>query len=169
MKGGKLARLISPARTVSLILSDIIGDPLDLIASGPTVLHTEDPQERLRILDKYGLQLSEEVLEVVARDDREAAEDGGHPPPPPDVLNLLIGTNEAPLRAAEREASRTVDRVVLLTRQLSGEARTVGSDLARLVVSICLGRGDSVREIIASLGVQGDSGDIIGNCQHTQI
>ena len=167
MKGGKLARLISPAQTLSLILSDIIGDPLDFIASGPTVLQAEDPQERLRILEKYGLQLSEEVLEVVAREDREDVEDGHSPPP--DVLNLLIGTNEAPLRAAEREASRMVDKVVLLTRKLSGQARTVGRDLARLVVSICLGRGDSVRDILASLGVQGDCADIIGNWQHTHI
>lgn len=112
MKGGKLARLISPARTLSLILSDIIGDPLEFIASGPTVLHTaEDPVLRLRILDKFGLKLSEEVLEVVAREDED--EDSS----PPDVLNLLIGTNETPLRAAEKEARRTVETVVLLTRQ----------------------------------------------------
>ena len=52
MKGEKLVRLISPTRTVSLILSDIITDPLDLIPRGPTVLHTEGHQERLRILEK---------------------------------------------------------------------------------------------------------------------
>ena len=54
---------------MSLILPDIIRDPLDLIASDSTVLHTEGHQERLRFLEKYGLQLSEEVLEVIARDD----------------------------------------------------------------------------------------------------
>ena len=69
MKGKKLARLISPTRTVSLILSDIITDPLDFIVRNPAVLHTEGHQERLRFLEKYGLQLSEEVLEVIARDD----------------------------------------------------------------------------------------------------
>ena len=159
MKGEKLVRLISHTRTVSLILSDIIGDPLDFIASGPTVPHTEDPQERLRILEKYGLQLSEEVLDVIARDDRDDEDDR----PPPDVLNLLIGTNETPLRAAEREASKAVEAVVLLTRQLSGEARCVGRDLARLVINICLDQGDSVRDIIARLGVPEDTGDVIGN------
>ena len=69
MKGEKLVRLISHTQTVSLILSDIIRDLLDLLASGPTVLHTESRQERLRILEKCGLQLSEEVLEVIALDD----------------------------------------------------------------------------------------------------
>ena len=91
VKGGKLARLISPAKTVSLILSDIIGDPLDFIASGPTVLQTEDPQERLRILEKYGLQLSEELLEVIARDD----------------YSSLSGSSDVEMEAAPGQAPAT--------------------------------------------------------------
>ena len=57
----------------------------------------------------------------------------------------------------------------LPTRQLSGQARSVGRDLARLVVTICLGRGESVRDIVARLGGSEDSGEIIGSWQYTQI
>ena len=56
-----------------------------------------------------------QVLEVVAQEDQDVVEDEDSSPP--DVLNLLIGTNETPLRAAEKEARRTVGTVVLLTRQ----------------------------------------------------
>ena len=55
VKGGKLAAAIRPARSVSLVLSDIIGDPLDFIASGPTVPNTDPPNSAFNVLNKYNL------------------------------------------------------------------------------------------------------------------
>ena len=150
VKGGKLARIIAPAKTVSFILSDIIGDPLDFIASGPTVLQEEErPQERLDILAKYGVTLSQELINVIGRS-KEITEDEESVP---DVENVLIGSNAAPLAAGEREAARWVEVVVLMTRKLVGEARTVGRSFALLAVSLCLGRGE-VADILAWLGLE---------------
>ena len=67
VKGGKLAQIISPAKTVSLVLSDIIGDPVDFIASGPTVPNTDDPDTALKIILKYDISahISDNVKEVL--------------------------------------------------------------------------------------------------------
>jgi len=64
VKGGGLARLLYPSQTHTLILSDVIGDPLDMIASGPTVLDPSDIEDAFRIIEKYqlGNKLSRSVL-----------------------------------------------------------------------------------------------------------
>ena len=159
VKGGKLARTISPAKTVSLILSDVIGDPLEVIASGPTVLQAEaEPQQRLDILAKYGLTLSEELMAVISR-----GEVSGEPRNHIDVENVLIGSNKQPLAACQREAARSVERVVLVTRSLQGEARTVGQRYAQLVLTLCLGLEEprDLSDLLSSLGAEEEQEKII--------
>src|SRR6266404_602702 len=63
MKGGQLARWAAPARVISLIISDVIGDPIDFIASGPTAPDTTSFSDALAIIEKYGIQIPGSVLE----------------------------------------------------------------------------------------------------------
>ena len=63
IKGGQLARWASPARVISLIMSDVIGDPIDFIASGPTAPDTTSFSDAVAIVQKYGLDVSDAVRE----------------------------------------------------------------------------------------------------------
>ena len=137
MKGGKLARLVTPARVLSLIVSDIVGDPVDMIASGPTIITSPQGTARtpLEILNLYNLteKIPKHVLAVLTekliQEQSDAAE--------ANVMNLMIGTNDIPLQQALRMTSES-PLSFLLTRCLTGEARQAGRHLANLVRSICL-------------------------------
>ena len=74
VKGGKLANMIHPAKVISLVLSDIIGDPLDFIASGPTVFNSDEPQAAFNIIKKYSLlqDIPENIVEVLSRNKSNA-------------------------------------------------------------------------------------------------
>ena len=149
MKGGKLACLLAPARMLSLIVSDIVGDPVDMIASGPTIITA--PQENTRspldILNLYTLteKIPQHVLAVLTEQpvhEQRGAE--------PDVMNLLIGTNDIPLQQARRLTSESSLSLVL-TRGLTGEARMVGSLLASLARSICLQNKQDLESVTEEL------------------
>ncbi len=133
IKGGQLVRMIQPAQSVNFILSDVVGDRLDAIASGLTVGDPTTFAEAAAILEKYGIQSRVpaavgEVLEMGRRG--QVAET----PKPGDSLfkttkNILIGTNAAALAAAAEEAGRLGYQTVILTSQLVGEAREAGKML----------------------------------------
>jgi glycerate 2-kinase len=136
IKGGGLARA-TEARIVSLILSDVIGNPLEAIASGPTVPDPTTGEDALRILEKYLPNLTTEtqghgdVLNSVSlclgaskasrRDDtfRERTQ------------NTIIGDNKLAARAARSQAESEGFHAEILTNVLQGEAREVGVMLAR--------------------------------------
>ena len=135
VKGGKLARLVAPARVLGLIVSDIVGDPVDMIASGPTIIpgpkrNTSSP---LDILSLYNLteKIPQHVLAVLAEQPVQERRDA-------DVVNLLIGTNDIPLQHARRMLASERCQPLILSRGLTGEARMVGRHLASLVRAICL-------------------------------
>jgi glycerate 2-kinase len=129
IKGGHLARLLHPATSVNLILSDVVGDSLDTIASGPTTGDGTCFADVQAIVDKY--DLSDRLPEPVRRVFQLGA-DGRIPdtPQPGDpvfdrVTNLLIGTNYLSLEAA-RDAARALGCTArILTSQVVGEAREV--------------------------------------------
>jgi glycerate 2-kinase len=133
LKGGQLARAAAPAAVVSLILSDVVGDPLDVIASGPTAPDRSTFAEALAVLQRKG------VLARVpaAVRDRLAAGAAGRideTPKPGDhlfdrVANVVVGNNALVVDAAAAEARRLGYRAELLTRSLQGEARDVARDL----------------------------------------
>ncbi|SMC27799.1 glycerate 2-kinase [Desulfacinum hydrothermale DSM 13146] len=136
IKGGGLARAAHPARTFSLILSDVIGDPLDVIASGPTAPDPSTFQDCLDILDRYGLvhQAPPRVVSVL----REGR-DGRRPetPKPGDAVfqrveNLIVGSNLTALLAARQEAERRGYRCLVLTSRLEGEAREAAKAIAAI-------------------------------------
>lgn len=141
IKGGGLAALIWPARTVSLILSDVVGDPLDAIASGPTVPDPSTFEDTWAVLECYDLldRIPPSIVDHIAR-----GKAGRIPetPKPRDqmfdrVQNVLVGSNEMAARAAREKATRMALNSDLLSTSVVGEARNIGgtlADLARHIV-----------------------------------
>ncbi len=134
LKGGGLARLAAPATLVTLILSDVVGSPLDVIASGPTVADPTTFADAIATLDQYGLRAQcppaiVAYLEAGARGERPET------PKPGDqalaaVQNVLIGSNAQAAQAALAAARAAGFNALLLTTYLEGEAREVGRVLA---------------------------------------
>lgn len=129
VKGGGLARAAYPAQIVSLILSDVIGDQLDVIASGPTVPDESTFAECLSILDRY--QLRARIPEKV-RTYLEAGARGEVPetPKPGDPIfqrtsHTVVGSNAIAVRAAADEARRRGYNTLILSTFVEGETREV--------------------------------------------
>lgn len=137
IKGGRLAQACSAGALYSLIISDVIGDPLDVIASGPTAPDPTTFTDALAVLQKYDLvhQVVPAVLDYLLRGQR------GEVPESPKKLpntvhNVIIGNNQRALRAAQSNAEQLGYRVLNLGSYLEGETREVGIALAGLVRSI---------------------------------
>lgn len=135
-KGGGLARAAYPATLVSLVLSDVVGDRLDVIASGPTVPDDSRFADCLAVVERYGLapRLPGPVWQYL----KDGAA-GLHPetPKPGDpifarVQNVVVGNNHMALLAARGRAEALGCRALVLTSTLQGEARQVGRMLAAL-------------------------------------
>lgn len=129
VKGGQLARAVSPATLVSLILSDVPGDPLDVIASGPT---TPDPttfQQALDVLDKYNLTAS--VTGGILNFLKEGVSGLRHETPKAEdpsfekTYNFLAGTNKLALEAARRKSLEFNINAVIIDDQLQGDTVSV--------------------------------------------
>lgn len=129
VKGGGLARA-TKAQILSLILSDVIGNPLEAIASGPTVPDPTTRNDAIAVLKKY--QIEEQVPSSILNflfgipSPAFAAEDSGT-----SALNLIIGDNKLAASAALEQAIREGFRAEILTNKLQGEAREVGMILAK--------------------------------------
>lgn len=138
IKGGRLARRLHPAAVLGLILSDVVGDRLDAIASGPAVGDASTYTDALNILDSYEVRpmMPAGVLEVLARGARGELEDTPKPGDPvfSRVHNLLLGTNRTGLEAAAHQAEALGYRVLALSSRVIGEAREV----ARVYAAIAL-------------------------------
>jgi hydroxypyruvate reductase len=128
LKGGGLARLASPARVVSLILSDVVGNPLEAIASGPTATDPTTCADALAVLDKYQLlgKVPKTVVSVL-RSGRETLKPGDAVFE--NVDNILIGSNLLAAQAALKQAEVEGFHPYLLRTDLQGEARDVAVEL----------------------------------------
>ncbi|HYL34419.1 MAG TPA: glycerate kinase [Bryobacteraceae bacterium] len=125
IKGGQLARLAYPATVLALILSDVIGDDLDVIGSGPTVPDRSTFADVRAIFAKYAIW---KTLPPGVR--QRIAAGAGETPKPGDkifgrVQNLIVGSNRLAVDAAAREARALGFRTLVLSTVLSGEAREV--------------------------------------------
>ncbi len=131
VKGGGLARA-TKAKVVSLILSDVIGNPLEAIASGPTFPNPTTGEDALAILRKYGIeeQIPSSIQNYLLRAPSPAlaAEDGGWSTR---VKNIIVGDNHVAALAAMEQARREGFEAEILTNELQGEAREVGKMLAK--------------------------------------
>jgi len=133
LKGGGLARLAAPARLHALILSDVLGDDLSAIASGPTVADATTYADAIEILKAKG------IWEQVPANVRQHLEQGklGHiaetPKPDDDIFNntghALIGSNTISIHAMLDAARKLGYETELYSDHLSGEARAVGATL----------------------------------------
>jgi glycerate 2-kinase len=134
IKGGGLARACR-GRLVSLIISDVIGDPLDIIASGPTVEDTATPTDALGVLERFGgvaAGVPEAVYEYLRRksQSRETVRMNSK-----EVANLVIGNNAVAVDAAGMEAERRgYSHAMTAAAELEGAAEDVGRRLARMAL-----------------------------------
>ena len=133
LKGGQLARAAAPARVLTLLLSDVIGDPLDVIASGPTAPDPTTFAEALAVLDRRGV-LDRVPAPVKDRLTAGARGEVLETPKPGDrlfagVTHVVIGNNGLVVEAAARTAENLGYRARIVTRALQGEARDVGRAL----------------------------------------
>jgi glycerate 2-kinase len=134
--GGQLARLAQPATVIALILSDVVGSPLDVIASGPTVPDTSTFAEAVAVLDQYGI--ADRVPESIRRHLRAGA--AGEIPDTPKTLppmqNVIVADNAVAAQAALERAEALGFHALLLSTFIEGEAREVAKVLAALAKEI---------------------------------
>jgi len=138
IKGGALARACRAGRLVTLIISDVLGDPLDVIASGPTVADTTTASDALAVLERYGVNvpavttyLGSHHSPLTAHDSLAARQE----PRPPAVTNLVIGKNGQAVFAAGQEAVRRGYSPMMSTAtRLEGPADQIGVGLIRIML-----------------------------------
>lgn len=123
VKGGKFAKICEPARVYSIVLSDILGDPLDMIASGPACPDTSTCGQALEIIRKYGLQISEQAMEQIQTETPKELHN---------VETVITGSVKNLCRAAADACQKLGYEPFILTDQLSCEAREAGAFLAAI-------------------------------------
>ncbi|MBO4872338.1 MAG: glycerate kinase [Lachnospiraceae bacterium] len=124
VKGGRFALFCAPAQVEAVILSDILGDPLDMIASGPACPDSSTNTDARRIADKYGLKLSETASQLLKVETPKALDN---------VHTQINGSVRELCAAAARVAAELGYEPVLLTDQLSCQAKEAGSFLASIL------------------------------------
>lgn len=123
VKGGKFARLCAPARVFSVVLSDILGDPLDMIASGPAYPDSSTAAQAKAVVEKYALTLSDEACALLEVET----------PKQLDNVETRVTGSVRQLCAAAEETSRALGyEPITLTASLCCEAREAGSFLASI-------------------------------------
>ncbi len=146
LQGGQLARLAAPAQVATLILSDVVGTPLDAIASGPTVPDRSSFADAWCILERYDIaeQAPAAVGAYLRRGLAGLIPDTPKPGDPlfARVNNVVIGDNASAGRAAVAEAKRLGFTAALLTTFLQGEAREAARVVAGLAQGIASGQSD---------------------------
>lgn len=131
VKGGRLARAIAPAHCLGLLLSDVVGDDLDVIASGPTVPDPTTGAEALAVLERYGVAdaIAPEALAILSDVAAGCAPDTPKADDPAFVnaRTVLIGTNHQALLAARDKAGALGYNTIVLTSHLTGESREMAN------------------------------------------
>lgn len=133
IKGGKLAEAAYPASVITLILSDVLGDPLDIIACGPTVPDMSTKGDCVRVIEKLGAyhDIPSSILKYlnVARDVSKETSEYPH------VQNVVVGNNKIAVIAAASMAEKLGYHVCIHSTNVCGEARDVGRFYANLGAS----------------------------------
>ena len=147
VKGGRLAELAYPAKVISLILSDVIGDPLDVIASGPTSPDTTTYRDALGVLRKYGLneRVPKSILQLLQKGEAGSLRETPKPGDPSfrTVDNIIVGSNRLATEAGVKKAEELGFSATVLSNDIQGEARDVAASLARQALQIKQTRGET--------------------------
>lgn len=162
VKGGGLARAASPARVLSLILSDVIGNPLEAIASGPTAPDPSSRADALRVLEKYDLTESAPAAIL------QTLEHAPETPKPGEgvfsrVENVIIGSNALAAQATLRQAESEGFHSHFLGDSWQGEARQVAKTLCAFLTDakqsanrpFCLAAGGETTVTLQTSGLGG--------------
>ena len=126
VKGGRFAKHCAPAKVFSIVLSDILGDPLDMIASGPACPDSSTCAQALAIAEKYDLKLSEKTRRLLTRETPKTLDN---------VTTRITGSVRELCAAAAAQCEKLGYEPVLLTDRLCCEARHAGSFLASVAMT----------------------------------
>ncbi len=137
IKGGRLAREIDPARALGLIMSDVVGDNLSTIASGPTVPEESHPEDALAILEEY------EILEGLTTIENSLSHGDSSSTPVRrnefqnfDVENQIVASNMTALKEMACRGEENGLNTLILSSRLEGESKYVGKTFGQLVRSV---------------------------------
>ncbi|XP_045780439.1 glycerate kinase [Maniola jurtina] len=170
VKGGQLAICAQPAQVAALVLSDIVGDPLDLIASGPTAKNQDSPTEALNIVNKYNLytELPESIKTILEDEDNLEIF------PENNVHNVIIGSNKLSTEAASIEAKKLNYFPIILSNMVTGNVSDLAKEYVELVKTIVAFRKgntsyDELKSNLAALNIPGlDLKEIIINKENVK-
>lgn len=126
VKGGRFAQMCAPAKVFSIVLSDILGDPLDMIASGPACPDRSTYAQVRNVVEKYHLRLSDRAQELLARETPKALYN---------VETYITGSVRELCAAAAHACKELGYEPVILTDRLCCQAREAGSFLASVALS----------------------------------
>lgn len=173
VKGGRLAAALAPATVLTLVLSDVVGDDLDAIASGPTVPDPTTFSDALSIIERYGVtgQIPPAALAYLQRGASGKPGAPAETPKPGEAMfdrcrTVLIGTNRLAVLSAAAEARRLGYNTIALSSRITGEAKEIalvylglGKDIASvsmpLAIPACIVAGG---ETTVTLGGTGKGG-----------
>ncbi|MFN8459822.1 MAG: glycerate kinase [Anaerolineae bacterium] len=127
VKGGRLAQRVKPAKVVALVLSDVLGDRLDSIASGPAYPDSTTSAEALAVVQKYRLELPDSVMRALQQETPKTVDN---------VESYIIGSVRVACEAAKQAAEHLGYSPLILTTTLDCEAREAGRFLAAIAKEV---------------------------------
>jgi hydroxypyruvate reductase len=140
IKGGQLSRFLAPAKVITLILSDVIGDSIDMIASGPTYPDPSTYADALSIIDSYGLieLIPATIIKHLELGSKNKIPDT--PKPGDDTFtgssHYVIAGNQDAISGAEKQARQEGFHTIIDSDPLLGEAKHVGARLGRELINL---------------------------------
>ncbi len=143
VKGGRFAFHCSPAKIYQIVLSDVIGDRMDIIASGPAVADTSTSRDALNILDKYNIYIAPEI-EIILKID-----------PPKSLQNVetvITGSVRELCHAAACAAEKRGYKAFIITTELNLEAREAGQQIAALAQRIKTSKSEYIPPCAVIMG-----------------
>ena len=140
VKGGRLAEIAYPARVISLILSDVIGDRLDVIASGPTAPDKTSYRDAVRIIERYRLRdaMPRSIMDTLARGIKGLVPEMPKESSPvfQRVENIIVGSNKKAIDAVRERAVTLGFETSVVSTEIQGEARFIGKWLAKKAMEL---------------------------------
>lgn len=166
IKAGGLARACGAAALVTLILSDVLGDPLDIIASGPTVPSSAGPADALHVLNELRIATEPAAIPIVDRLERLKSAKSVPTAPRCSVRNVVLGNNAAAVDAAGIEAEKLgYNHAMSCATTSEGSAEEVGRQLAAMAIRMrdqqgpnCLITGGEPTVTLADPAIRGRGG-----------